>query len=204
LLKHWLTLGLTSALAIIVLAIPALAASNNKYQFRGNSAYAYFEQYDDCNYTYVSVNAFDNVTKSGSGTSTSQKEAYVYYSKYNYCTGIGSYSYGSVINPNFNTQGGLKSASLNTIIPLYDENTGTSKTAQVNLTWTSTGDTFRGKYQSQNQAPGYMFRYRSNGSWSDAQIAGSLTIDGTNVIENLSSYASLNQSNSGSIEIIKK
>lgn len=197
------TLGLTSALAILTFAVPALAASNTKSQFRGEYAYASFDQYDDCSYLSVSVNAFDNVTKSGPGAPTPQKEAYFYYSSYNYCTGQYFSSYGSVTNPSFNVQGKGKSASLNTTIPLYDYYTGTSKTAYVNLNWTSTGETYRGRYNSQSQGPGYMFRYRSNGSWSDAQISGSITIDGIDVISGLSSYASIGSSNSGNMEMIK-
>ncbi|MCP2727479.1 hypothetical protein [Limnofasciculus baicalensis] len=42
------------------------------------------------------------------------------------------------------------------------------------------------------------------GSYRDAQVSGSVTLDGKNLIANLTSYASLNSSNSGSIEIVRK
>ncbi|WP_026736546.1 hypothetical protein [Fischerella sp. PCC 9605] len=194
-----------AAFAVLSLSVPALAATTTKYQVKGESASANFSQYDGCNETSVYVSAYSNITKSQPGAPTSQKEAFVSYSNYNYCTGEGSYGYGSITNPNFTINNSLSSASLNDTFTVYDYLSGTNKTVNVALTWTGTGDTYRGNYHSHNQGPGYIYKYRGVGAWRDAQVSGSVTLDGTNLIANLPlSYAQLGSSNSGSLEIIKK
>jgi hypothetical protein len=190
-----------AALTLISLTLPAVGATTEKYQFRGQNASASFYQYDYCNSTYVSVYAFDNVSKTAPGAPTSQKEANVYYSNYNYCTGQGSYVYGSSTNATFTTSQ-LNSASLSGTFTLTDYS-GNTKTADVNLSWTGSGDTYRGNSHSHNQGPGYSSNYRSVGGYREAQVSGNVTIDGTNVITNLSSYGYLSSSNSGSLSITK-
>jgi len=195
--------AIATAMALLSLTnVPVLAATATKYQFKGQNASASFYQSDDCSYTDVSVYGFDSVTKSGPGAPISQTGAYFYYSNYNYCTGTQSYGDGFSENVTF-TSNKLNSATLNGTFTVYDYYSGASKTATVNLTWTGTGDTYRGKSQSRYQGPGYTSSYRFNGSSRDAQVSGSVTLDGTNLIANLTSYGSLSTSSSGSLEIIK-
>jgi len=195
--------AIATALTLLTLTnVPVLAATATKYQFKGNNASAYFYQSDDCSYTDVSVNGFDNVTKSGPGAPVSQTGAYLYYSTYNFCTGTQSYGYGFGDNVTF-TSNKLNSATLNGTFTVYDYYSGASKTATVNLTWTGTGDTYRGKYQSRSQGPGYTSIYRSSGSSRDADVTGTVTLNGTDLIANLTSSGSLSTSSNGSLEIIK-
>ena len=194
-----------AALALLALTVPAFAANTYKYQFKGDNAFAGFSEFNDCSSTYVEVSVFDSITREGTGAPTAQKQANLYYSTYNYCTGQYSSSYGSVTNPNFTLAGGgaLQSATLKTTIPLTDSS-GNSKKAEINLTWTGTGDISRGNSHSHYQGPGYSSNYRSNGSWRDAKPTGTITVDSTNIIANLpNSYANLTQSNSGSISITR-
>jgi hypothetical protein len=195
--------AIATALTLLTLTnVPVLAATATKYQFKGNNASAYFYQSDDCSYTDVSVYGFDNVTKSGPGAPVSQTGAYLYYSSYNYCNGTQFYGSGFSENIPF-TSNKLNSATLNGTFTVYDYYSGASKTATVNLTWTGTGDTYRGKSQSRNQGPGYTSSYRYTGSSRDANVTGNVTLDGANLIANLTSSGSLGTSTSGSLEIIK-
>lgn len=196
--------AIATALTLLSLStVPTLAATATKYQFKGNNASASFYQSDDCSYTSVYVYGFDNATKSGPGAPVSQTAAYLDYSSYNYCTGASLYGYGYGENVSF-TSNKLNSASLNGTFTIYDYNSGGTKTATVNLTWTGTGDTYRGKYNSSYQGPGYLSKYRSTGSSRDAQVSGNITVDGTDIIANLTtSYASLSTSSSGDLYIIK-
>jgi hypothetical protein len=192
-----------AALTVLSLTLPALAATTEQYQFKGQNASASFYQYDDCNSTYVDVYAFDNLTKSAPGAPTSHKEAYLYYSNYNYCNGTGSSGYGSSANASFTTSQ-LNSANLNGTFTVTDYLSGNTKTVDVNLTWTGTGDTYRGNYHGHSQGPGYRSNYRSVGASRDAEVSGNVTSNGVNLIANLSSYGSLSSSNSGSLSITKK
>ncbi len=191
-------------LTILSLSLPAVASTTNKFQVKGQTANAYFYQSDDCNYTSVGVFASDNVTKNSPGAPTSQKGAYLYYSNYNFCNGESSYGDGFSPNVTFSSNNSLNSATLNGAIAINDYSSGTTKTVDVALTWTGTGDTYRGNSHSHNQGPGFTSNYRYVGSYRDAQVSGSVTLDGKNLIANLTSYASLNSSNSGSIEIVRK
>ncbi|MBD2561096.1 MULTISPECIES: hypothetical protein [Nostoc] len=195
--------AIATALTLLSLStVPALAATATKYQVKGQNAYASFYQSDDCSYTYVSVYGFDSVTKSGPGAPISQTGGYLDYSSYNYCTGAQFYGGGFTENIPF-TSNKLNSATLNGTFTVYDYYSETSKTATVNLTWTGTGDTYRGKSNSRYQGPGYSSIYRSSGSSRDAQVSGTVTLDGTNLIANMTSYGSLSTSSNGSLEIIK-
>jgi hypothetical protein len=203
--------AIVASLTLLSLTAPALAVTTEQYQFKGESASASFSQYDGCNSTYVNVYAFDNVTKNAPGAPTSQKEVYLYYSNYNYCTGIESYGSGASKNPSFTISNSLQSASLNGSFTVTDYLSGPTvkrapitKTVDVALTWTGAADIYRGNNHSHNQGPGYISNFRSVGAYRDAKVAGTLTLDGTDLIANLSSYASLSSSNSGSLSITKK
>lgn len=193
-----------AVLTVLSLSLPVVAANVNKSQFKGENAYATFYQYDGCNSTSVSVSAFTNITKSAPGAPTDQMGAYLYYDNYNYCTGTYSSSSGESPNATFTIDNQLKSASLKGTFALYDYYSGTTKTANVNLTWTGTGDLFRNRSSYTYQTPTSLTRYRSNGENRDAAVSGSVTVDGTNVITNLSSYGSLYSSSNGTFERITK
>ncbi|AFZ24830.1 hypothetical protein Cylst_2626 [Cylindrospermum stagnale PCC 7417] len=195
--------AIIASLTLLSLTAPAFAATTNQYKFKGESASASFSQYDGCNSTYVNVYAFDNVTKEAPGAPTSQKEAYLYYSNYNYCTGVGSYGDGSSKDATFTIGNSLQSASLSGTFTLYDYSTAVNKTAAVNLSWAGTGDTFRGNSHSHYQGPGYQSKYRSVGAYRDASVTGTVYVDGINLIANLPSFGSLSSNSGGSLTITK-
>jgi len=193
-----------TVLTVLSLSLPAFAATSNKFQVKGQTADAYFYQSDECNYTSVGIFASDNVAKSSSGTPTPQKGAYIYYSNYNFCNGQGSSGDGFAPDVTFTSDNSLKSATLNGTVSLNDYSSGTTKTVDVSLTWTGTGDTFRGNSHSHNHGPSFTSNYRYVGAYRQAQVSGNVTLDGKNLISGLSSYASLNSTNSGSVEIVRK
>ncbi|BAZ31851.1 hypothetical protein NIES4074_43240 [Cylindrospermum sp. NIES-4074] len=195
--------AIIASLTVLSLTAPAFAATTEQYKFKGESASASFSQYDGCNSTYVGVYAFDNVTKDAPGAPTSQTGANLYYSSYDYCTGVGSYGYGYSENATFTSSNSLQSASLSGSFTLYDYSSAVNKTAAVDLTWTGTGDLFRGNSHSTYQGPGYRSSYRSVGAYRDASVTGTVTVDGTNLIANVPSYGSLSSSNNGSLFITK-
>ena len=124
----------------------------------------------------------------------------LYYDTYNFCNGTYSSGYGSSPNANFTIDNQLSSASLRGTFVVYDYSSGTNKNVSVALTWTGIGSTSTGRSDYTYQTQNYFSRYRSDGSYREAQVTGSITIDGTNLIENLFSYGSLSSSKSGSLE----
>lgn len=199
-----------ATLTVLSLSLPAMAGTTNKYTFKGQSASAsFYQQNDDCSASSVYVWAADNVSRSAPGAPSAQKEAQVYYSNSNWCTGQYSYGYGSAPDATFTSNNSLKSAALNGTFTVYEYSSDNpesevSKTVNVALAWTGTGDTFRGNSHSLYQWMGGMSRSRYNGSYRDAQVSGNVSLDGKNLISNLASYASLYSTNSGSMEIVKR
>lgn len=190
--------------ATLSFSLPAVAATTTKYQFKGQNASASFYQYDECNSTSAYITAFTSRVKEGPGAPTAQMGADLYYYNYNYCNGTYSEGYGSSPDANFTIDNQLSSASLNGTFVVYDYWSGTTKTASVALTWTGIGSTSNDKYSYTYQTPTYMTRYRSNGTSREAQVTGSINVDGTNLINSSSSYGYLSSSRSGSFERITR
>jgi hypothetical protein len=193
-----------AVLTVLSLSLPAIAATTTKSQVKGQNASANFYQYDVCNSSTVYVSAYNNITKDSPGAPTEQLRAYLNYYNYNYCTGTYSSGYGSSSSANFTIDNRLDSATLNGTFTLYDYSSGTTKTADVALTWKGVGDTFSGKSNSTYQTPTSTTRYRFNGDSRDAEVSGSITLDGTNLITNTSTYGSLSSSKSGYLEHTRK
>ncbi|AFZ15028.1 hypothetical protein Cri9333_4239 [Crinalium epipsammum PCC 9333] len=198
-----LMLGLGTALVVLSMSLPAMAATTYKYQVKGESAYANFEQSDRCNTTGVYVSAADSVTKV-SGAPTPQKQAYLYYWKQNFCTGVYSEGYGSSNDFTSTLNKQLDSANLTGTFTITDPFTGTTKNTDVNINWTGTGDISRGNTRYHYQGAGYSSKYRSIGSDRQANVSGSVTVDGTNIVAGLTGYGGLNSSTSASLEITRR
>jgi hypothetical protein len=197
-------------LALASLSLPAMAATE-KYQVKGQSANAGFYQVaDECTSTSVYVSAFDNLTKDAPGAPTAQKQAYLDYYSFNACTGQSTYGYGTSSDATFKPNTQLSSATLTGTFTLTEypfgteDPQGTTKTAQVSLTWTGTGDTYRGNSHSHYQGPGFISNSRYTGTYRDAQVSGTVLLDGKNLISGLESYGSLNSSNSGYLQITRR
>lgn len=197
-------LGLGTAVAALSMSLPAMAATTYRYQIRGENAYADFYKFDECSQTGVSIFAADNVTRTSPGAPTAQKEAHLYYWNYNFCTGASSSGGGSSQNFTFTSSKQLDTAKLNGTFTVNDYNTGDTKEIAVDLTWTGTGDISRGNSHSRYQGAGYSSNYRSVGSYRQADVSGSVTLNGTNLLNGLTGYGNLNSSNSGSLEIIRR
>lgn len=189
-----------AVLTVLTVSLPAMAAVTYKYQFKGNNAYASFYTYDGCSSTSLNVSAYDSITKDGPGAPTSQVQAYLDYYSYNYCTGAYSSSYGSISNANFVIDNQLNSATLKDTFTVYDYSSNTNKTVEVDLTWTGQDFSSKGKSTNVYQTPTSITRYRSTGEYRDAQVSGTVTLDGTNLIANTYSYGSLSSSTNGTLE----
>lgn len=189
-----------TVLTVLSFSLPAMAAVTNKYQFKGNNAYASFYTYDGCSSSNVYISAYKSITKDGPGAPTSQVQAYLDYYNYNYCTGTYSSGYGYISNANFTIDNSLNSATLKDTFTVYDYWSNTNKTVQVDVTWTGNDISSKGKSTYLYQTPTSITRYRSTGETRDAGVSGTVTLDGTNLIANTNSYASLSSSTNGTLE----
>lgn len=193
-----------AVLTVLSVSLPVVAATTTRYQFKGQNASASFYQFDECSSKSVDIHAFTSRTKDGPGAPNEQMGIEFHYNKYNNCTGEYSDVYGSSPNAKFTIDNQLNSATVAGTFAVYDYASNTTKTAQVNLTWTGIGLTTKGRNSAVYQTPNSIIRYRSNGEYRDAQVSGSVILDGTNVVDNTSSSGSLYLSTSGSYERLAK
>lgn len=171
---------LTSALALSS-ASPAAAASAveraQKLQFRGENASASFSSLDatGCIATDVYIWAGESVTREGPGAPTARTEVFASVSKVDICNEwtvlFSGYGPASSAQLDIDRTG---SASLEATIHLFDYVSETSSELTVDLTWKGVGEVFRGHSSSHERFPGGMARYRSNGSYRDAEVSGTV------------------------------
>lgn len=195
-----------ASVAALTLASPSSAATDT-FQFRGENAYAQFRQEssDGCASTVVDVWAYNDVVRNEPGPPTRQSRANVSYGTYNWCTGSFSGGYGSSTDVTFNANANLSSASLTATVPVFDYSNGSTKNITVAVNWTGTGEVSRGRENSSNSGPGYVYRSRYNGSSRQAQASGSITLDGSSLFTNAAAnFGYLGSSSSGSVTITRK
>jgi len=128
-------------------------------------------------FTFLSWTAFQAEQRE-QGTVTPMLNASVFIQQTNGCTGAMVFDFAFVNSGITLTVNGIRSATLSGQIPL--PNTG--RTLTMNLTLTSTGNTFQGNSVSRTNIGPTVFISRSNGSSTQASdISGSFALDGQNI-----------------------
>lgn len=175
--QRFVRLLLAGVLTLLALApagsTQAAAREVWRSNFRGETAVAYFYDYDGCIETYMEVYATENrVGTTGQPDASSSVGGYV--NQYDYCngTGTGGWFYADLEPDAFQIDRQLNTASLNTTVEAcYDE----CFPVELNLTWTATGDPYREKGVSHSSAPDYRSVYRYDATTRYAEASGSVT-----------------------------
>jgi hypothetical protein len=197
--------------AVAVLAIvlnvgaaqAASAAGAERYDFKGDNAYADFFTESGCVVTYVSIFATDDRTRSGPEGSASRSGAYASMYQYDSCTWQqlkSAYGYTELAPDAFQLRG--QDANLATTVELFDYVSGSSIPVTIDVTWTATGSSSTGISHYLYRSPSFKEIYHSVGTYREASAVGTMTTsDGTNLTPNPTSYAALASSKSGYLQI---
>ena len=196
-------------IATLVLGLVPVAASAETYhyQFRGNSAHASFSNTDStgCISTDVYVALYEQRFRQSPGQPQQDAALDVYIQQYDYCQNVYLFYGGGWVSPlpaqAFDASHSLQSASVTTTVEVSDWVSGTQASVSIDLDWTGVGETFRGTNRSQNISPHYKYISRSSGSIREAQVTGTILLGTTNLAAAGSSWAYLNSSQSGSLDI---
>lgn len=202
---------LLSVVSLVVTAgstfnVMAAAPQIDKMQYKGESVYTYFSEYiphmSYCGvYLYGNVWAAKNVTHDVPGAPVKSNEGNVGLWFYDSCYWWSYYGGNAYIQDlSFN----IRSPKEATLSGYADIDLGYYGTVRValDLSFVGTGDVYRGMYTERSQYGNTTYRYRSNGSSSEASVTGSLMMDGTNLIANPDSISSsISDSKSGWMEI---
>lgn len=197
-----------AGIALLVFALPATAA--DQYRFQKETAYVYFEKYDECGYTIVSVEGYMSIVRDEPGSPNPQPSASVYYEEHNFCKQVSQYGSGYSSDVKFRILPSLQSASLTGMIPLYDESTNSNRTVEVDLQWESSSPLYPSTSRYSYSFDFYRITSRSRGASRDADISGNVRLDGNSLLEDngliegsLYAYATLSSVKNGTLEIWK-
>lgn len=199
-MKKILATALTLALAS---ATSAAIAETIKYSTKDSYAYASWYASDDCSYSSLNVSASEAATRqTGSGPVTSSYVG-VFYSSSNWCTGEYDYGYGYAQGAgDVNVE--PKATRVQATLESYDYMSGEIKEIVVDLAFTGNGEyASRGMSNYMSTDGPIRTRSRSVGSSESANVAGTVTVNGVDLIQNsASAWASIGKSSSGSIEVM--
>ncbi len=176
-------------------------AQSFTYQTRGLTAYGSDYGWTGCGYSGSYVYANQSVNHSAGGAPTTSSDAWVYYYSYDWCAGSfeGGYGYGTGVN----LAGNANQMTVSGTFAGWDWYLG-STSFTLNLTFTSTGSSYRGESTSSFTSPFGMMHSRQIGTSSQATVSGSLVVNGTDVLatNGAYSYAEITDSNSGTVTVI--
>jgi hypothetical protein len=179
--------------------------------FTSTNAFADFDSIssDGCSFTFASVQPFDSLTRPSNTTS---QAVFVTINKFDNCQG--TFENVSNFDPStglsdftgtiqFGTK--LSTASVVGTAPMFDSNTGALLfTTTINVTWHGFGATTMFVTNSHSRSPGFIFNTHFNGSSRMAEASGTLTDEtGANLATPATLNAELNDSSSGTVQIIK-
>lgn len=183
---------LAAAALTATLLLPASAgAATNQYRAQGETVVASFATVDatGCIWTYIEVYAYANRVRVDSGPSDPATGLDLYINGFDQCQG-GSpvydlYTGALVPSSALDVNGGLQSASLQATVDAFNWVTGTYEPVAIDLTWTGEGEALRGHTTSSATFPGGRYTTRLNGSYRLASVAGSVTLQSTNLLTNV-------------------
>ncbi|HLL54063.1 MAG TPA: hypothetical protein VK447_10975 [Myxococcaceae bacterium] len=182
----------------------AEAQTHTAYRFKSEYGSTYCYKQEGCLTTDVYVFATEEAYREGRGKPPpASTYLSVSYSTYNSCTGefIGSW-YG--VSTTATVNGNPSNLTASGTVPIYNYETGAIEYVDVNLALTANG-AYRSHYVSNYQynTPHYRYRYRSVGSSVDADVRGSVVMNGTDLLAGMTCSANIGTSKSGSIEFYR-
>lgn len=179
-------------LIVLVLALATFgqhsnASAGSNYKFRGDTAEAYFSNFDGCVYTDAWVYAGDGVNQSPPGPGGASSWTDLWISVYDACSDVqllAAQGGTQLAGPDFQVSGKLNSATLTATVNVYDWISDSYFDVSVNLIWRGVGATYSGSSNSHYNSPGCKSHSRYRGTWRSANVSGSIWDGSTNFTPN--------------------
>jgi hypothetical protein len=181
-------------------------------RFRGLEGYALFSQSDGCTYDYITVYAIEEMTQSGPGGPAPTAYTAVFLNSWDWCTGQNSGGYG------WDTGAVIRGSAVQSLVteatipmtvcssaPPDWQQTCASQTLLVDLAWAANGENASQGQSTQHTSSPYMTVHsRSVGSMTTADVAGTLLLDGTDLLATMTWRAGgLSRTREGEITFIR-
>jgi hypothetical protein len=199
-------------LAILILVLSALAQPSSAraggglgLSFRGPSAMASFYSVSGCTVTETFVIASQYEQRDAHGPATSFSFASVTVSQVDLCADtLVLYAYGTTapLAPGeLQISKKLDTARLTTIVPVFDEISGTSFDLSVDMSWTAIGPLSRQQTTTHFHTPGCISNSHFQSRSRSAEASGTISDGLTNFTSEPSISASLDAVKSGTVVI---
>jgi hypothetical protein len=132
--------------------------------------------------SFFTVSALSNVTRSD-GTKVAFERVSMTTSAFDSCASTSKFFSGNDLSPTY-VQRGTQSATIHATIRLTSFSTGETSLARVSLTLAASDRVVRQVFRSSIAADGGSLMQTSRGTFAEAQVTGSVTVDaGANVLE---------------------
>jgi hypothetical protein len=165
---------------------------------------------DGCSQTAAQVLATQNITHNEPGGPVTTEFVRFELSTFNFCTGASLFlDVGGNAVINGSLQKGMRAtASVSGIVFNDTDNTERPVNGTMDLIFSPTSPPQRTRNMSFSSFSGEMFRLRSVANSSDASVSGTLVVDGTDYLTTILAsdevFASIENSDSGTLDIIKR
>lgn len=197
------------SLFCVALALPcrslAITHQTSHFKFTGLTADASFESFDTsgCVFTTAFLTA-TNGRNLMPGGPQANSAVFVSLSQFDVCSLtdlLEASGFASLPAGGFQIDKKLTSATLNTSVDVFDFVSSTSFTVEISLSWTGTGGLTVSRVHNLLRQAGLRINASSVGTARQATASGSVTGGGTNYSPLPSSFADLNDSKLGELDV---
>jgi hypothetical protein len=175
------TVLVARALGAALLAAPVAAATPEKYSFIATSASAYFYgDVGECRYTELGISAFDDLSKKAPSPSMAYVDVFRLYDS---CTETWLFQgsgYAELASTGFTVDLKGGTAHLAAEVPVHDEDSGTTVTLRINMSWSTKLPLTRTHSVFHTRSPDYSLASKSTRACAEATAAGTVTDGQTN------------------------
>jgi hypothetical protein len=199
---------LTAAVLFVTLVLPyrSAAAPGQTFHFRftGLTANAFFDSFQGCVETSVSVQAFTNRLKVVGGRPETTPSAFVSVFQFDNCSFtvlLSAFGFADLPAGAFHIKQNLASATLNTSLDVFDSVSSTTFPVDVSVSWTGSGGLTVSRFHSIFRTPGFRENFISTGASRAATASGSVTALGTDFTASPTLSADLELAKQGDLQV---
>lgn len=146
--------------------------------------------------TAVFVSGFDGAYREGPGKAEPRSVLYVDLYSFDECTGEYRWG-GTYLDPADLEIGRLQGTEVFVTFEVFDEWTGVSIPATVDLSIQGVGEATRAHYMQSIHNPEYTYRARMNGTFREATVTGTVMLGGEDLMAGAYTYGQLAHVNQG-------
>lgn len=207
-MKRTAVAALVALAVILAIAAPA-GAETFHLRFKGLVAEAFYFTSDPsgCVFTFAYVVGVDGSVKTDPGAPEQASIAAAFVDVFDSCARtslLAAFGESALEEEEFQIDRRFTAATLRTSIPMFDFVNGTEFTAEVDQSWSATGDTVRIKDHFQVKTPDFRLNAKFDGTFREASASGSLSDGTTNFTPGPAAFSDTGSVKVGEVAVVKE